>query len=348
MPKHTKYPFLHHEKTRHGKFVWYFRKPGEPRIRLPNDYGSDGFWEDYHAAYSGNPTPARNDLKEYTFAWLVQEYMQSSRWKSLAKSTQEMRRRILEGMLATAKGDIRAVTKSHIQKGLDARAKTPHAANNYLKTMRQMFAWAVERDFLEENVVAKVKKLPDETDGHHVWTVEEVKRFQKKWGLGTRERVAMDLLLYTGLRRADAVLVGPKDIEDELLVLKTKKTGTPVYIPILPVLRATLDAGPIGETFIAGERGRARVSEGFGTWFAIACKAAKVPGRAHGLRKAGATLAAENGATPHELSALFGWTNTRMAEIYTREADRKKLARSAMDKMGARTGVKSADNDIEK
>jgi len=29
---------------------------------------------------------------------------------------------------------------------------------------------------------------------------------------------------------------------------------------------------------------------------------------AHGLRKAGATIAAENGATDQQLMAMFGWT----------------------------------------
>jgi hypothetical protein len=36
------------------------------------------------------------------------------------------------------------------------------------------------------------------------------------------------------------------------------------------------------------------------------CFEARVPGRAHGLRKAGATVAANNGATAHQLMAMFG------------------------------------------
>ena len=34
---------------------------------------------------------------------------------------------------------------------------------------------------------------------------------------------------------------------------------------------------------------------------------------AHGLRKAGATIAANNGATAHQLMAIFGWATLRMA-----------------------------------
>jgi hypothetical protein len=42
-----------------------------------------------------------------------------------------------------------------------------------------------------------------------------------------------------------------------------------------------------------------------------------------GLRKAAATVAAENGATAHELMAIFGWLSLKEAERYTRGAERK-------------------------
>jgi site-specific recombinase XerD len=47
---------------------------------------------------------------------------------------------------------------------------------------------------------------------------------------------------------------------------------------------------------------------------------------AYGLRKAGATIAADNGATAHQLMAIFGWTTIKQAEIYTKKADQKRLA----------------------
>jgi hypothetical protein len=53
---------------------------------------------------------------------------------------------------------------------------------------------------------------------------------------------------------------------------------------------------------------------------------------AHGLRKASATIAAESGATESELNAMFGWSGYQLAQLYTRKADRKKLAARAMAK----------------
>ena len=47
--------------------------------------------------------------------------------------------------------------------------------------------------------------------------------------------------------------------------------------------------------------------------------------RLHGLRKAGASIAAENGAAEHQLMAIFGWATSKEAERYTKAA-RKKIA----------------------
>jgi integrase len=96
------------------------------------------------------------------------------------------------------------------------------------------------------------------------------------------------------------------------------------------VLAATIAASKTGDlTFLVTDRGAPFVKESFGNWFREACRAAGCPGSAHGLRKAGATRAADNGATVHQLMALFGWKTEKMALVYTRKADRKRLASMA-------------------
>jgi hypothetical protein len=54
---------------------------------------------------------------------------------------------------------------------------------------------------------------------------------------------------------------------------------------------------------------------------------------AHGLRKIGATRAANNGATVAALNSIFGWSGSKMASLYTANADRARLSRDHMDKM---------------
>jgi integrase len=158
--------------------------------------------------------------------------------------------------------------------------------------------------------------------------------------------VWLDVLLYTGLRRGDAVRFGRQHVRDGIGELKTEKSGftVTVTLPILPVLAETLKAGPCGDlSYIAGERGQPLTKESFGNLFKDACKAAGVPGSAHGVRKIAATRAANHGATVAQLEAIFGWTGGGMASLYTRAADRKRLARDAMHKLSndKRTSIPS-------
>jgi hypothetical protein len=68
--------------------------------------------------------------------------------------------------------------------------------------------------------------------------------------------------------------------------------------------------------------------------FKEACRAAGVNKSAHGLRKLGATRAADKGATEAELEALFCWRRgSRMAAVYTQNADRARMAKGAIDKL---------------
>ena len=172
-------------------------------------------------------------------------------------------------------------------------------------------------------------------DGFLSWAEEHVTAYEKCWPIGTRQRVWLDVLLYTGLRRGDAVRLGRQHIREGVATLKTEKTDTIVTLPILPVLAETLAAGPCGDlTFIAGESGTPLTKESFGNLFRDACRVAGVPGSAHGVRKIAATRAANAGATVAQLEAIFGWQGGSMAALYTRAADRRRLSIEAMSKLG--------------
>lgn len=146
--------------------------------------------------------------------------------------------------------------------------------------------------------------MPLKGSGFHVWSDEEIAAFEAHWPIGTRERLAFAILLYTGLRRGDAARLGRQHIKDGVCYLRAEKTGTPLAAPVLPDLASIIDQSPTGDlSLIARYDGRAMTKEGFGNWFRDACNAAGVPGSAHRLRKAGATRAAENGATERELEA---------------------------------------------
>jgi site-specific recombinase XerD len=136
--------------------------------------------------------------------------MQSAAWSpGLKPATRAQRSRFLAA-LVDAVGDIAAedITSDDISAGMDRRKDRPHAANNWLKAMSGLFGWSASRKLLQSNPTLGVKHLagPNDQIGFHTWTDDEITLFEERWPIGTRERVAFDLLFYTGLRRGDAVL----------------------------------------------------------------------------------------------------------------------------------------------
>jgi integrase len=329
-------PHLHRERTRHGTFVWYVRVGKGPRIRIREEFGTPEFTAAYHAAVAGEHAPKKAGAKAGTLAWLIDRYRDSAAWAALSPATKSQRENIFRHVAATA-GDeqFARISRKTIAAGRDRRKETPFAALNFLKTMRGLFRWALDAGFVDSDPTEGVKPPPAQrSDGYHVWTDDEIERFEQRWKIGTRERLALAILLYTGLRRGDAAQLGRQHVRNGVITLRTEKTGTPVYIPILPVLAEVIEATTTGDlAFVATPSGKPMTKESFGNWFRDACKAAGVPGSAHGLRKAGATRAANNGATVAQLEAIFGWEGGRMASLYTREADRARLARDAVEKL---------------
>lgn len=324
-------PYLHKTTSRHGKTVWYVHRDRTcKRVRLKAEYGTPAFWQEYHEAMAVEPE--RSDEARGSFKWIVAEYRKSTAWTNLSMATRRQRENILKPILERVGSEpIRYFDRKNIQAGVDRRREKPAQARHFFDTMAGVLRWA----FAEVHIKVDPTKdilLPraPKTEGFPVWTAADMAAFEAKWSVGTRERLAYDVLLYTGLRRGDAARLGPEHVVNGRIEIENEKTGILVAIPILPELQASMDASPTGATtFITGEKGGAFTKEAFGNWFREVCNEAGVKKSAHGLRKAGATRAAENGATESMLEAIFGWVGGRQASHYTRSANRKKLAETS-------------------
>jgi integrase len=334
-------PHLHRQVSRHGKTVWYVRIGKGPRVRIRSAFGTSEFDGEYQAAVAGLPAlqSANDDCTvSGTLAWLVERYRETGAWTSLSLATRRQRENIFEHVLQSAgRQPLTKITKATLVAGRDRRVATPNQARHFLDTMRGLFRWAVEAGLTKVDPTAGIKDpTRPKSDGFPPWSEEDVATYEAHWPTGTRERVWLDVLLYTGLRRGDAVRFGRQHVRNGIGRFKTEKTGTEVTLPILPILADTLAAGPCGDlTFITGKRGNPLTKEAFGNLFKRACRAAGIRDRsAHGLRKIAATRAADRGATEAQLEAIFGWTGGRMASHYTRSANRRRLAIEAMHKLG--------------
>jgi integrase len=270
--------------------------------------------------------------------WLIARYRETPAWLTFSLATRRQRENIFRQVIESAgREPYDKITEKHIVAGRDRRGKTPFQARHFLDTMRGLFAWAKEAGFVKFDPAVAVKYPALKSgEGFPVWTEEDVAAYEAHWPLGTRQRVWLAVLLYTGLRRGDAVQLGRQHVRNEVATIRTQKSGNKieVTIPLLPPLVEALRAGPTGDlAFICGSNGKPMTKESFGNSFSDACRGAGVRKSAHGLRKIGATRAANNGATVSQLNAIFGWTGSKMASHYTQAADRVRLAREAIGKL---------------
>ena len=337
MPK-PRPPYLSRERNRHGTSVWYVRVGGK-RVRIRETYGTPEFDAAYQAALAGKATvkKAAPDVAAGTLKLLIDQYRDTAAWQhELSKATRRQRDNIYKQVIA-ASGNVRyaLITRADIERGRERRAATPHQARHFLDAMRALFRWAHKVRHIKHDPTAGVENpARPKNEGFKPWNEEDVCSYEQRWPLGTRQRVWLDVLLYTGLRRGDSTRLGRQHVRHGTATLTTEKTGTVVSLPILPVLQRTLDAGPCGDlTYIVGAKGQPFAKEAFGNVFRDAAREAGVSKSAHGLRKIAATRCAENGATVPQMNAIFGWTGERMALHYIEAANRKKMAADAMHKL---------------
>lgn len=330
----------------------YFRKKGQKDIRMRGVPYSPEWLELYESLKAGDVPAEPKKLvppKDGTLAWLCQRFFESTEFRSLDERTQRVRRQILQSCLDEPVREdkpngpkfgampLMRVSAKSIAVLRDRKRDKPEAANGRVKAIRSVFTWAgrPEEGLVQSNPARDVQyRKPDNPDGHHSWTIEEVERFESRHPVGSKARLAMSLLLYTGQRRSDIVLFGKQHERDGWLrfTQQKNKRNNPVYleIPIRPELRAILDASPLGDmVYLVNDLGKPFTANGFGNWFRDRCIEADVPGRAHGLRKACATRLADNGATAHEIMAITGHKTIKEVERYTRAASQRRLAESA-------------------
>jgi integrase len=277
-------------------------------------------------------------------------YLGSRAFADLGPSTQTMRRSTLERFRGDH-GDkrLRMLRSEHLAKLL-GRLR-PHAQRNMLKTLRGLISFALSGGLIDADPTTGIQlaRVKD-NNGFETWAEKDIDLYRARHALGTRPRLALELLYGTMQRRGDVVRLGRQHIQDGFVSLRQQKTSTQVDVPVLPELQAAIDAMPKVEhlTFLVTEFGRPFTAGGFSHWFRGQCNLAGLPKNlsAHGLRKAGATRLAEHGCTDHEIMAWGGWTTLREVQRYTKAADNKRLALQAADKLKPRTELANLETRL--
>ena len=331
----TKRRWLPENVTRYrdktGRWRYRFRKTGLPTYSFRAAPGSPEFLVEYEAAKAARAIDV-DRCKAGTVDALCVAFYGSPGWLSMQPSSQRTYRNIIERWRALH-GDkpIVRLEARHVDAWLSAMRDRPAAANNLRKALSRLFRYAVRMGWLSRNPVDATEPYRIPTEGFHAWTEEEISAFKSRWPLGTRERLTLELLLWTGLRKSDLITLGRQHRKDGLFHLRHSKNSAETILPVVPAVIEAIDAMEGNHahhlTYLVTEFGRPFTAAGFGNWFRSRCDMAGLQNcSAHGLRKALSRRIAEAGGTANQGRAVTGHKSDRMFAHYSQSADREALA----------------------
>jgi integrase len=353
MEAKTKLKYIDHFVDHLGRRRYRLRRKGLPKVELPvnADVNSPEFLAAYFAALKGQKVGDAVAAVgacggSGTVANAVTEFLNSTTFRKDADSTQAMRRPILKSFLKPGVGNLplRKMDEAYIRRWLET-APTMGVQRTWLLAVKPFFCWATESvHLIDADPCVTIKVKVTEGDGHHTWTNEQIEQYRARHPLGTKARLALELLLAVAARRGDGISLGRQHMKNGWLVYTQQKNRrrkpVTVEIPIPASLAeavAACPSSPEALTFLTNEWGRPFSAKAFGTWFRKCCNDAGLPQRCvpHGLRKAGSKLLGDSGCTAHEIMAVTGHRTLKEVQRYTEAYDRKAAATRAQAKVAA-------------
>jgi integrase len=340
---------------RHGKERMRYRKSGQATYYFKASFGTEDFRAELRACIDGTAKGIGIErLSPGSVSDLTARYYLSSDFRNGAPMTQRKNRGILEAFRQVhGERAVASATFQALDKIVAAKAEHHHAAaRNMRKQLRRLFAYAVRIGMRRDNPMDLVRLTPlkigpDDEPGHHTWTEAEIASYHSAHPIGTKARLALDLMLWTGCRRGDVVRLGRQHMKDGHIDYTQQKLGRRMSIAIAPQLRASIEAMPaITLTFVTTAYGKPFTANGFGARFAKWCKEAGLIGcSAHGLRKAISRRLADNGAGNQGIKSVTGHLTDSEVALYTRRADQGRLAGSEIASLSERMLANSRDTD---
>jgi integrase len=327
--------YVHGFVDRHGRPRFYFRRPGFKRAPLPGLPWSGQFMEAYEAALDETPRIEIGGRRTVagTVNAVVIGYFGSAAFQNLAPASRRQYRGIIERFRCEhGEKRIAKLERRNIMAMLDAKARTPVAARDFLRCLRLLIRYAIDIGLRDSDPTLGIKTCKHKSDGFRTWSEDDITVFESHYPIGNKPRLALELLLHTAQWRADVIRLGPQHVRDGVISVRQQKTGKTLAIPVSPALAVALDATPSTHlTFLVTEDGKPFEAMAFTKWFRRCCDAAGLFGySAHGLRKSACRRLAEAGCSANEIAAITGHASLREVERYTRAADQARMARNAI------------------
>jgi len=339
-------------RDRHGKPRYRFRRKGFAQYLFKHAPGTEGFRQEYKGCLDGvtsQPIAPGNDrIAPGTFDDLIARYYRSPDFLDPSDRTREVYRGVIEHWrVKYGKAKVRDLEARHVVEMMAEKLPYRTAANMLRKRLSALMNFAIRQGMATTNPVLATKPYKVESTGFHTWSEDEIACYEARHPVGTKARLAFDLMLWTGQRGGDARVMGPQHVKARRLHVTQEKTGAVVSLPILPALAASIMAANTGAlVFLLSEQGKPYTRKGFGNKFRQWCDEAGLPHcSAHGLRKSAARRFAEAGCSNQQIKAWTGHTTDSEVSRYTAAADQQSLSDSAGEMLMANLRSRLAIDD---
>lgn len=334
-------PYVSSFVDKTGKERFRFRR-GKVSVYMPPP-GS----KEYKAAYAKAKGEAGviGKVTELSVNDLVSRFYRTVQFRRTSEAWQKTMRQTIEPFRQEYGNDLVAhfrpkdidkILEDRFEQTINGKGKKvggSASAERLREMLMRLFKLAKKLEWRTDNPVEQSEPIRHDGPGFHPWEEDDITAYRARWPLGSKARLAMELMLWTGARRGDAHLM-PRP-KDGRFRWRAAKTGKMVEMAVAPQLQAAIDAMPEGaigdEVLIVTEFGKPFSRAGFGNWFGDRCKDAGLVNRtAHGLRKALARRAAMRNVSQQGLKALGQWENDEEVRTYTESVNRNALAEEAL------------------
>lgn len=317
-----------------GNPRWYFKPKGQKGVAMPDAPSESLEFLQAYVTISGNaPTPKPKTFGAGSLGAGVTAYLGSSAYHGMATSTKERwRSRCDDIRRRYGAATLENLSARNIKK--DLSTFEGHSRNNRLKVWRSLCAYWDEMGDIEINIALQVaKSKTEDTGGFTPWTREDLTAFRDHWRIGTKQRLAFELMYRTCAAIGDACNLTRGQVKDGWLTYTRQKSKSEATCPFdvegphwfgaTDDLQACLACEPQHITYMTTERGKSRSPKAASSWFSKAATAAGLDTdkAAHGIRKGRAAMFKEDGASADQRMAILGHETESEATRYSKSAD---------------------------
>jgi integrase len=333
----TKLKYLR-KKVAKGRTYYYFdagKGESGQRVLLKLPGIKDPRFGDCYARAQAERTRAKNKPGVLTLEGLIRAFEKSPEFRSRKESTKRSYSLYLgkaNRLMRSPRGEsppVKSIERRDVLALRELLNDTPGAANQAVRALSALFAWAMDNEKAKDNPAKRIKKFA--AVPHEPWPEELLEEALSDPQVG--DPVA--LFFFTGQRIDDVAAMRWDDIRGDHMLVWVKKKDKQIKVAILPELAERLSGmEKKATTILTNANGQPWTQSGLRQKLQDWAKARGHKVVPHGLRKNAVNALLEAGCTAAEVSGITD-QSIQMVEHYARGVNKLTLGRAAVVKLDA-------------